>query len=768
MLHRALAMTCLAFLASTTTADATMDVSYEVKEDLLDLDIALGLDTGVGVRCVEGLPRGEDGLDYCRPLSPQDRLRMNKTATNLLVLTVKRPGSDGFKRFLRSTKVYGYKVKVLGEDQKEVVDEKTHLQLLRDTFDSLSQDEDRVVLYTESEDALFSGGPVRVIEEFEASDADVLISADGFCWPDRTMEPNFPKVDRGKRFLNSGGFVGRVGTIHKLLSQSSEEASLQLLLTLAYVKDATRNKYNLKLDHLSTLFQNLNGATGDVELRFAGKEAYLQNTLYNTVPVVIRGNGHTNLVLHTLGSYLARSWNPEDGCRSCWDDMLSLEDKKEEELPKVTLAVFVEKATPFMEEFLDKINSLLYPTSRIDLFVHNVEEYHEEMINGWIEVVGEEFASVKYIKREEKVKEWHARNTAVDYCIERGCAYLLMVDSEAHLDNPFIVKLLIEQNREVVAPMMIRPYKAWSNFWGAITNDGFYARSMDYMEIVQSQRRGLWNVPFISGCYLLRRSLLDDPDKRPSFIKNLLDPDMALCENLREKGVFMHVSNRVDFGHLVNADKFDTSHMNNELWQVIENRWDWEHRYLHPNYSHAVAENTTVEMPCPDVYWFPLFKERFAKEMIETFENFGVWSDGTNNSRYDGGPPQAEIKSVGLGAIWQEIMSKWVSPMAKKIFIGYDRYPPRALMNFMVRYKPDEQPLLKPHHDTSTYTINVALNKPGVDYEGGGCRFVRYDCSVTDSRVGWVLMHPGRLTHLHEGLRTTAGTRYIIVSFVDP
>lgn len=38
-------------------------------------------------------------------------------------------------------------------------------------------------------------------------------------------------------------------------------------------------------------------------------------------------------------------------------------------------------------------------------------------------------------------------------------------------------------------------------------------------------------------------------------------------------------------------------------------------------------------------------------------------------------------------------------------------------MNFVVRYKPDEQPSLKPHHDSSTYTINIALNRPNIDYE---------------------------------------------------
>ena len=89
-------------------------------------------------------------------------------------------------------------------------------------------------------------------------------------------------------------------------------------------------------------------------------------------------------------------------------------------------------------------------------------------------------------------------------------------------------------------------------------------------------------------------------------------------------------------------------------------------------------------------------------------------------------------------------------------------------MNFIVRYKPDEQPSLRPHHDSSTFTINMALNQVGTDFEGGGCRFLRYNCSVTDLTPGWMLMHPGRLTHYHEGLPTTKGTRYIMISFVNP
>lgn len=76
-----------------------------------------------------------------------------------------------------------------------------------------------------------------------------------------------------------------------------------------------------------------------------------------------------------------------------------------------------------------------------------------------------------------------------DLCVSKECDIYFSVDSVAHLDNAQTLKSLIEQNRTVIAPMLSRPGKAWSNFWGALTKDGFYARSNDYMDIVYNQKR---------------------------------------------------------------------------------------------------------------------------------------------------------------------------------------------------------------------------------------------------------------------------------------
>lgn len=91
----------------------------------------------------------------------------------------------------------------------------------------------------------------------------------------------------------------------------------------------------------------------------------------------------------------------------------------------------------------------------------------------------------------------------------------------------------------------------------------------------------------------------------------------------------------------------------------------------------------------------------------------------------------------------------------------------RMRLDFIVRYQPSEQSFLRPHHDAADYTLNVALNTRNVDFEGGGCNFVRRNCSVLDTKKGWAILHPSLMTHKHEGLRTTNGTRYILVNFIN-
>ncbi|XP_076236667.1 procollagen lysyl hydroxylase [Calliopsis andreniformis] len=705
---------------------------------------------------------------------------------DVLVFTVATNETDGYKRFLRSVSVYGFRdnLNVLGwgEPWQGGDNIRTRsgggykVNLLKDGLKQYRDDDQRIIIFTDSYDVIFLSGLNEIIEKFKSTNARILFSAEGSCWPDRSLASKYPPVTRGKRFLNSGGFIGYASDIYAVLTYApiKNKDDDQLFYTRAYLDEKLRESHQIKLDHKSEIFQNLYGAVADVELKFEGGKASLVNTVYNTEPLVLHGNGYSKLSLNALGNYLANAWNPDEGCVVCWEDTIELDKTLPETHPVLLIAIFVERPTPFLEEFLKKIYEQTYSKSKLHLFLHNNVEYHQDTIDKFIRKFGKEYKSTKQILASDAVSEVDARNLAMDYCLLKECSGYFSVDSISHLDNEHTLKLLVEQQRGIVAPLLVRPYKMWSNFWGAIMDDGFYARSFDYMEIVKNERRGLWNVPFVSSCYLINATLINNKNTRPLYVEGDLDTDMAFAYNNRERFIFMYVSNRLDFGHLVNPDSYDITLTNPDLYQILDNKLDWEKRYIHENYSENFNPNRTPIQPCPDVYWFPIVSEKFTKELVEIMEAFGKWSDGSNNDpRLTGGYENVPTRDIHMNQVnfesqWLYFLKEYARPLQELVFTGYYHDPPRALMNFVVRYRPDEQPSLKPHHDSSTYTINIALNRAGVDYEGGGCRFIRYNCSVTDTKPGWMLMHPGRLTHYHEGLRVTSGTRYIMISFVDP
>lgn len=130
------------------------------------------------------------------------------------------------------------------------------------------------------------------------------------------------------------------------------------------------------------------------------------------------------------------------------------------------------------------------------------------------------------------------------------------MDSLAMLDSPLTLQQLTSVGRDVTAPLLVRPEKMFSNFWGDIASDGFYARSRDYISIIHHERRcvhvtilslsytapsvhltrGVWNVPFINQAILMSGSWLRrTAHDLPSWESDELETDMALAQWMRER-----------------------------------------------------------------------------------------------------------------------------------------------------------------------------------------------------------------------------------------
>uniref|UniRef100_A0A8V5HGL2 Procollagen-lysine,2-oxoglutarate 5-dioxygenase 1 n=1 Tax=Melopsittacus undulatus TaxID=13146 RepID=A0A8V5HGL2_MELUD len=688
-------------------------------------------------------------------------------AENLLVLTVATKQTEGFQRFRRSAQFFNYKVQVLGLDEewkggddKKPAGGGQKVRLLKSALKQYVDKEDLIILFIESYDVLFASGPTELLKKFKQAKSKVVFSAENYIYPDRKLEAKYPQVRDGKRFLGSGGFIGYAPNLMKLVEgwKGQDDDSDQLFYTNVFLDPEKR-----------------------CEIRPSGCYAFqhdlTQGVNAKKLPCPVMCNMVSCLLqlqLNYLGNYIPQIWTFETGCTVCDEGLRSLTGFKDEALPMILIGIFIEQPTPFLSQFFLRLRNLHYPKRRIQLFIHNHEQHHLTQVDSFVKEHGKEYLAVKVIGPDDEMENAEARNLGMDLCRkDPGCDYYFSLDAEIVLKNTETLRILIEQNKLVIAPLVSRHEKLWSNFWGALSPDGYYARSEDYVDIVQRRRVGLWNVPYISSMYLIKAKVLrSELDQGDLFHSGKLDTDMAFCHNVRNQGVFMYLTNRHQFGHILSLENYKTTHLHNDLWQIFSNPEDWREKYIHENYT-AALKGKLVEMPCPDVYWFPIFTDTACDELVEEMEHYGQWSTGDNtDSRIQGGyenVPTIDIhmNQIGFEREWYKFLLDYIAPITEKLYPGYYTKTQFELA-FVVRYKPDEQPSLVPHHDASTFTINIALNKVGIDYEGGGCRFLRYNCSIRAPRKGWTLMHPGRLTHYHEGLPTTKGTRYIAVSFLDP
>nr|CDJ80155.1 Oxoglutarate iron-dependent oxygenase domain containing protein [Haemonchus contortus] len=712
----------------------------------------------------------------------------------VVVVTIATEDTDGLRRMLQSAQTFNIKVEVLGMgeewnggDTRIEQGGGQKVRLLREGLKKYANDKDTIILFVDAYDVVFTASMDTILDRYltHFEDYRVLFGAEPYCWPDESLAIEYPLVGFGKRYLNSGLFIGYAKQIYQILSLKhiADADDDQLYYTMVYLDEKLRKDLKIGLDSVSRIFQNLNGVTDDVELQFDDDgTALAYNAAYNTYPAILHGNGPSKRYLNYLANYVSKRWSSTKGCPICGKKpKLDLAKKDPESYPLVAIAVFIAKPIPFIEEMLETFARLDYPKKRIALFIYNSQQSNIKTVMDFLSKYGSQYLTKKVFNGVTEIQEREARQEALTFASRHDAEYLFSLDGDAYLTNEKTLQYLIEYSANyevgIIAPLLAQPGKMFTNFWGDIAPNGYYARSEDYMAIVQRKRVGFWNVPFVTSAVLINKEKMKEM-KTPYFYDKILDPDMSFCKWARDKGHFMYVDNEQDFGFLIVSDEYvevlKRGKLHPEMWEIFENRQIWEARYLHPEYHKLLAEDTVIEQACTDVYDYPLVSERFCKEMIEEMEHYGHWSSGSNkDDRLAGGYENVPTRDIHMRQIeyerhWLYFLDEYVRPIQEKVFLGYFHRPVEAIMMFVVRYRPDEQPSLRPHHDASTFSIDIALNKKGVDYEGGGVSYPRYNCVVPADQVGWAMMFPGRLTHLHEGLPTTKGTRYILVSFVNP
>ena len=352
------------------------------------------------------------------------------------------------------------------------------------------------------------------------------------------------------------------------------------------------------------------------------------------------------------------------------------------------------------------------------------------------------------------------KNMSINHFLESTEDFYFNLDTNVALQSySFLDKV---DNTSILSPLIKKPTELFSNFWGDVDDNGFYKRSTDYIQIVNREKTGTFPAKYINSCFLFSRDIA-------SFIINFYnsttnnDYDVNFANNCRNYDIPMTVINEEVYGHY---------HQKVYLYDYFDDHEDWKNKYFHPKFLNFIqTKELESTEPCKDAFLFPLFTKNFCKELIDITVKANLWSAGKNKDKrlsggYENHPTvDVHLNQFGLHDIWNDIVKKYISHVASKLYS--DITTKGTNINFVVKYNMGGQEFLRPHHDASVYTVNIALNEADTDYVGGGCRFIRQQKNLTHIPVGFSSIHPGRCTHYHEGLPITSGTRFILVSFIE-
>ena len=641
---------------------------------------------------------------------------------DIVLISVATDFNDPVKRYIQSSNKYGMNPVILGLDRDwnggnmvEGIGGGQKVNLLREFLNTLESN--KLIIFTDSYDVVANNHINIMVDLYQKYYGNnIVFGAEMSCWPDRELEKFYPSVDYKNKYLNSGNFIGWREDILKILDLPiKDNEDDQLYFTNYFLNSLKKNENKLptiQLDYENHLFVCLN-QTRNISIDNS-KSCLIMSNNYAR-PTFIHGNGPPQVkrYLNNISNYLVGGWNSTYGYKSLEPVPI--------ELPNIIILFDIT-----IGENINTYKSLLkqnYPRDKI-----------------------------KIVKIEEKYLQ-----KILDSKIEENVDYILYINSNIILENPMCLLNLVRENKSVIAPLCKKKNDLFSNFWGAINNNNFYARSNDYLDLVNSNKKGCWNVPYIGHCFLIKREIFNS-----DLINQNIDKgdgiDMAICYNLRLKNIFMWMLNNEHYGYFVDyVENIEKKNEEEEIKKYVESilRDDFKKQ---PDVK-EIGEN---------ILKISMFKEEFCKEVIEKCNNFGDWSKGGEQyfdkriGNVEPFPTQdIHLFQIKLQKVWEYIVQNYIS----KIIWNTFHYSTKNInISFVVKYDLDKQRDLKPHHDSSTYTVNLCLNN---DFEGGGCRFIKQDQTVINKDIGSIIIHPGKLTHYHEGLAISKGKRFILVSFIN-
>ncbi len=125
--------------------------------------------------------------------------------------------NQGFFLLKLSCAINNLEMTSLVPNKKKFKSNRLKDSILMGYLEGLNNDE--LIFFTDGYDALFLAGENEILTKFKHFNKGIVFSTETNCWPDKNLANQYPKLNSSNyKYLNSGGFIGKVGLIKELLS----------------------------------------------------------------------------------------------------------------------------------------------------------------------------------------------------------------------------------------------------------------------------------------------------------------------------------------------------------------------------------------------------------------------------------------------------------------------------------------------------------------------------------------------------------------------
>jgi len=414
----------------------------------------------------------------------------------LTLVTVATHKTHELDRFISSAVYHGYEYVILGLGMEWTGGKATNgrlvfpgggmkVNLLKDYLSTYEGLETDIILFTDSYDVVFNEKTDELLSRW---DGNVLFTAEKTCWPDEKLSDRYPNSKYDYKYLNSGGFIGSVKDIKKLTETECKDSDDDQL----YFTNKFLNGEGINLDYELSIFQPLNLSINDVEIH----NGRVYNTITKSYPIVIHANGGVG---------------PRTFLNSLYNDMRQPDNVIKTLIgdEKVCVQIVFDGAHSEPKVIVDSLSYLSYDKSLMDVRFYNNHKNNQWAIENFIKREGDGYNTCgsfykegldSYLLRSKMFQEVNEFNYTHDN--------VLHVESSFYVKNKDTIQLLMMEDKDIVSPMINTEQTLNSNFWGGVSDDGYYSEGYDYHDIRLYKKKGTFVVPFIGGVIMYNGEIL--------------------------------------------------------------------------------------------------------------------------------------------------------------------------------------------------------------------------------------------------------------------